>query len=202
VFSTLSLFFFGIIHAIDPSHNKAALWGSVMIHHDKKKQVFTSAILFSLANILSLSIFSLTVGYLKNNFLNPLYYEKILHIGTALIMILLGIWFIWNGKKHIEHNHHHEEDNNYKIAFISGLIPCVTSITAMLNFGLGNSIQKTIFGILQYGIGIAITTVIILFIISILGEKILHHKLFKKWEKKSHFYIGCIIIISGFLNFL
>lgn len=202
MFASLSLFFFGIVHAIDPSHNKAALWGSIMIHHDKKKQVFSSALLFSFANIISLSVFSLIIFYLKNNFLNVEIYEKYLHISTAVIMVLLGIWFIWNGKKHIEHNHSHEEDNNYKIAFISGLIPCVTGISAMLNYGFGGSLLRTVSAILQYGLGVGIATVTILFLISLLGEKILHHQLFKKWEKKSHFYIGCIIILAGLLNLI
>ncbi len=195
------MFTLGFTHAVDPSHNKAALWGSVLLHNYNKFQVFLSGLLFSVAHFISFtSIFY--VLFLIGKQFDIQQYSFYLHIFSGTILILLGLWFIFTGKFHRHHNEEHEHTSNYSVALISGFIPCPSSLITMVSMGMEYNANFDFSLLITYGIGATISTILSLLLFAILGEKIMQTAFFKNIEHRLHTIIGFLIILIGVVNLI
>jgi len=215
---------FGFLHAIEPGHGKTALLTYVASGEKTWKEgvviSFSSAFTHSLAVLLIALVSHMAISQGQKQF-EPNFVKEVLKNGSALLIISLGAWAIYReskGKKgHCcgghsnthDHGHHHNHHNHNKsdtaTGFISalmlgiatGIVPCPTLVGAYLSgLNTGNSFDG-IQNIFFFAIGMGLTLMLVVSIVSIGGEKLLSRMSSKKHVINWGYLQGSLLIAIG-----
>ena len=180
---------FGFLHAIEPGHGKTALLTYVASGEKSWKEgvviSFSSAFTHSIAVLFIALMSHMAIHHGEKQF-EPDFIKELLKNGSAILIIALGAWAIYRefkGKKsHCckgHHDHHSKSDNTkgfisaLMLGVATGIVPCPTLIGAYLSgLNSGNSFDG-IQNIFFFAIGMGVTLLLVVSMVSIGGEKLL-----------------------------
>ena len=217
---------FGFLHAIEPGHGKTALLTYVASGEKTWKEgvviSFSSAFTHSLAVLLIALVSHMAINQGEKQF-EPNFVKEVLKNGSALLIIALGAWAIYReskGKKshccagHSSTHHHHDHDHSHNhghnksnsaTGFISalmlgiatGIVPCPTLVGAYLSgLNTGNSFDG-IQNIFFFAIGMGLTLLLVVSLVSLGGEKLLSKMSSKKHIINWGYLQGSLLIAIG-----
>ena len=162
-----SIFFLGCLHALEPGHGKTFLLAYTIGQKlDLKKIIIlTLSLLFS--HLFTLSIFAILFNILLVEIADKILHN-FSHWFAPFIIILFGAYVI--GRAIYESKHKHNKDcghdhgkftnskikNPLTVGFLTGLMPCASSLAAVFLTGTNPNILSIIYFMSVYVLGIAV----------------------------------------------
>lgn len=187
-----------VLHALIPSH-----WLPVIAIGKKENWSLTETLqvtfLSGLAHALSTILIGVAIGYIGSEL--SIHLEKFTNVIAPVLLILLGIFFIW---QHHRHRHFHIEENR-----IQSKRKVITAL--VIAMFLSPCFEIEAYFLLAGSLGwwliflIAILYVIITLAGMLLWVSFVYKRLvmlnWHKWEHKAGIFTGITIIITGIVSF-
>ncbi len=203
-----SIFFLGCFHALEPGHGKTFLLAYTVGQKldFRKILILTLSLLFS--HLFTLSIFAILFNVLLIELADK-FLHNFSHWFAPIIIIFFGTYVICRAiyKSRHQHSnscgHDHGRFNNSKIknpltvGFLTGLMPCASSLAIVFMTGTNSSILSIIYFTGVYVLGIALVLFLIVTMFSF--TKNLFFKKIQSFEKKINLDLtsGCLILLVG-----
>ena len=203
-----SIFFLGCFHALEPGHGKTFLLAYTVGQKldFRKILILTLSLLFS--HLFTLSIFAILFNVLLIELADK-FLHNFSHWFAPFIIIFFGTYVICRAiyKSRHQHSnicgHDHGRFNNSKIknpftvGFLTGLMPCASSLAIVFITGTNSSILSIIYFTGVYVLGIALVLFLIVTMFSF--TKNLFFKKIQSFEKKINLDLtsGCLILLVG-----
>ena len=203
-----SIFFLGCFHALEPGHGKTFLLAYTVGQklNFRKILILTLSLLFS--HLFTLCIFSILFNILlvelADNFLH-----NFSHWLAPFIIFFFGTYVV--GRAIYKSKHQHNNDcghyhgkftdskikNPFTVGFLTGLMPCASSLSVVVMTGTNPNILSTIYFISVYVLGIAMVLFLIVNVFSFTKELFLAK--IQLFEKNINLDLasGCLILLVG-----
>ncbi len=207
-----SIFLLGCFHALEPGHGKTFLMAYTIGEKlDLKKSISLTFGLIT-SHFIVLSTISILFNLLILEFVDYVFHQFSHWFGPSLIT-LFGIFILGRAmykKNHRHRNdcgHHHDEIKDTKlespivVGFITGLLPCASSLAVVMMTGGTSTIASIIRFISIYVIGVALVLFLIIMIFNY--TKSIFKSRFQDITKKfnTELLSGIMIITVGIIYF-
>lgn len=215
----ISSLFLGILHSLEPGHGKSLI--TTYILSKEKSKIHEIAIISIIATITHTIIF-FSICFIGVKFLNFNDLDKneiCTKIFSSVVILLIGIWLLWDRVFHtlLHHHHHHEDGCLHEklqkkfhatsvlgIGVVAGLTPCPAGLAVvMASIANGENLLNSFLFILSFSLGLGIT--LILVAITVLYGKTMLSKVcdksLKSLEKVSSALSAILIYSFGLFLF-
>ena len=207
-FTFASIFFLGCFHALEPGHGKTFLLAYTIGQKLDLKKIIILTFSLLLSHLLTLSIFAIFFNILLAETADK-FLHNFSHWLVPLIIILFGTYVIVRAIYKINHQHHkdcghdHGKFTNSKlknpltVGFLTGLIPCASSLAVVVLTGTNPNILSIIYFMGVYVLGIAV--ILFLMVTTFSFTKNLFLARIQSIETKINLDLvsGCLILLVG-----
>ena len=207
-FTFASIFFLGCFHALEPGHGKTFLLAYTIGQKLDLKKIIILTFSLLLSHLLTLSIFAIFFNFLLAETADK-FLHNFSHWLAPLIIILFGTYVIIRAIYKSQHQHHKDCGHNHEkftnsniknpvaVGFLTGLMPCASSLAVVVLTGANPNILSIIYFIAVYVLGIAIILFLIVAVFSFTKNLFLARIQSIETKINLDLVSGCLVLLVG-----